>query len=38
MRDLFDFNGDGKTILNEEFIAYKMFEEFTKEEKDNDWE
>ncbi len=24
---LFDFNGDGKTDLGEEFIAYKIFEE-----------
>ena len=27
---LFDFNGDGKTDLGEEFIAYKIFEECMK--------
>lgn len=29
---LFDFNGDGKTDLDEEFIAYTMFQEMQKEE------
>lgn len=29
---MFDFNGDGKTDLGEQFIAYKIFEEVTKEE------
>lgn len=24
---MFDFNGDGKTTIDEEFLAYKMFEE-----------
>ena len=38
MRDLFDFNGDGKVTLDEEFIAFQMFEEATKEEKKNSWE
>ena len=28
---MFDFNGDGKTDLGEEFIAYKIFEEISKE-------
>lgn len=29
---LFDFNGDGKTDIFEEFIAFKMFEECTKDD------
>lgn len=29
---MFDFNGDGKTDLGEQFIAYKIFEEVTKED------
>ena len=29
--DLFDFDGDGETSLDEEFLAYKIFEETTKE-------
>lgn len=29
---LFDFNGDGKTDLGEEWLAFKIFEECTKEE------
>lgn len=29
---MFDFNGDGKTDLGEHFIAYKIFEEVTKED------
>ncbi len=33
---LFDFNGDGKTTWDEEFIAYKIFEECTKDEDDSD--
>ena len=33
---LFDFNGDGKTSIDEEFLAYKIFEETTKEENGND--
>lgn len=32
---LFDFNGDGKTSIDEEFLAYKIFEETTKEENDD---
>lgn len=28
----FDFNGDGKTTWDEEYIAYKIFEECTKED------
>lgn len=41
---LFDFNGDGKTTWGEKFLAYKIFEETTKEEcddidnDDNDYE
>lgn len=27
---IFDFNGDGKTTWDEEYIAYKIFEECTK--------
>ena len=33
---LFDFNGDGKTDLGEEFIAYKIFEECVKGNDDTD--
>ena len=33
---LFDFNGDGKTDLGEEFIAYKIFEECMKGSDDTD--
>ena len=29
---LFDFDGDGKTDLSEQFLAYKIFEECTKDE------
>ena len=29
---LFDFNGDGKTDLGEEWLAFKIFEECTREE------
>ena len=29
---MFDFNGDGKTDLGEQFIAYKIYEEVTKED------
>ena len=31
---LFDFNGDGKTDAGEMFIAYKIFEEVTKDADD----
>lgn len=34
---LFDFNGDGKTTWDEEYLAFKIFEECTKEE-DNDFD
>ena len=33
---LFDFNGDGKTDLGEEFLAFKMFEEVTEGDDDED--
>ena len=33
---LFDFNGDGKTDCGEMFIAYKIFEDVTKDESDSD--
>lgn len=33
---LFDFNGDGKTDLGEEFIAYKIFEQCMKKSDDAD--
>lgn len=33
---LFDLNGDGKVDLGEEFMAYKMFEEVTKDEDSDD--
>ena len=33
--DLFDFDGDGETSLDEEFLAYKIFEETTKEENED---
>lgn len=29
---MFDFNGDGHTDLGEEFLAYKIFEECTKDD------
>ena len=38
---LFDFNGDGKTTWDEEYLAFKIFEECTKEEEndfDNDFD
>ena len=38
---LFDFNGDGKTTWDEEYLAFKIFEECTKEENndfDNDFD
>ena len=34
--DMFDLNGDGKTDLGEEFMAYKMYEEVTREDDDDD--
>jgi len=33
---MFDLNGDGKTDLAEEFMAYKMYEEVTREDDDDD--
>lgn len=33
---MFDLDGDGRTDLNEEFMAYKMFEEVTREDDDGD--
>lgn len=33
---MFDFNGDGKTTLDEEYLAYKIFEETTKEDNKTD--
>lgn len=30
---MFDFDGDGKTDIGEEFLAYMMFEEMTKDDK-----
>ena len=33
---LFDFNGDGKTDLGEEFLAFKMFEEVTKDDEEDE--
>ncbi|MBP3871762.1 MAG: hypothetical protein J6E46_12405 [Faecalicoccus sp.] len=30
----FDFNGDGKTDLGEQYIAYKIYEDMTKDEKE----
>lgn len=34
--DMFDFNGDGKTDADEEFMAYMMFEEMQKENSEDD--
>ena len=31
MGGMFDFNGDGKTDLGEEYIAYKIYEDCTKD-------
>ncbi|MCI6771200.1 MAG: hypothetical protein MR567_04450 [Oscillospiraceae bacterium] len=33
--DLFDFNGDGKTTWDEEYLAFKMFEECIKEQEED---
>ena len=30
MKGMFDFNGDGKTDLGEEFLAYNIYEDVTK--------
>ena len=32
---LFDFDGNGKTTLDEQYVAYKIYEETTKEENDS---
>ncbi len=34
--DLFDFNGDGKTDIGEEWVAFKMFEECVKDDSEDD--
>ena len=34
---MFDFNGDGKEDFGEQFIGYKIFEECTKEDDDDDF-
>ena len=31
MNNLFDFNGDGKTDLGEQYVGYKIFEDVTKD-------
>ena len=37
MGGMFDFDGNGKTTLDEQYVAYKIYEETTKEEnKEND--
>lgn len=33
---MFDINGDGKMDSGEMFMAYKMFEEVTKDEEDSE--
>lgn len=33
MGGMFDFDGNGKTTLDEQYVAYKIYEETTKEEK-----
>ena len=35
MGGFFDFDGNGKTTLDEQYVAYKIYEETTKEEKNN---
>ena len=34
MGGMFDFDGNGKTTLDEQYVAYKIYEETTKEEND----
>lgn len=34
--EIFDFNGDGKMTLDEEFIAYKIFEDSTEDDEPDD--
>lgn len=34
--NLFDFDGDGKTSLDEEFLAFSMFNEMNKKNEDED--
>lgn len=36
--DMFDFDGDGKTSIDEEFLAYKMFEESFKDDENDDYD
>lgn len=36
--NLFDFNGDGKTTLDEEFLAFNIFEEATKDDDFDDFD
>ena len=33
---MFDLNGDGKIDISEEFMAYKMFEEVTRDDDDDE--
>ena len=33
---LFDFNGDGRIDMGEMYIAYKIYEEATREEENDD--
>lgn len=35
MGGMFDFDGNGKTTLDEQYVAYKIYEETTKEENDS---
>ncbi len=35
MGGMYDFSGDGRTDLGEEFIAYKMYEDVTKNDSDD---
>lgn len=34
--DMFDFDGDGKTSVDEEFLGLLMFDYFTSDEKDDE--
>lgn len=35
MGGMFDFDGNGKTTLDEQYVAYKIYEETTKEQNNN---
>ena len=35
MGGMFDFDGNGKTTLDEQYVAYKIYEETIKEENDS---